>query len=83
MHAGVKYGLNLKHTERQRQRQRCHFRWNTLWRLGMGLGPIFKRHHFTIDQHWPMTLTLSVVIPLGPPPLYDSPLMGMHPVNFL
>ena len=22
----------------------------------MGLGPIFKRHHFTIDQRWPLTL---------------------------
>ena len=56
----IHYCLRLTHTECQWQCQCCHFHWNILWRLGMGLELIFKCHHVTIDQHWPLTLLLGV-----------------------
>ena len=38
--------LNLTHTERQRQWQRSYNAGlGNEWRLGMGVGPIFKRYH--------------------------------------
>ena len=66
--------VSYTHTERQRQcrwQRQTGSHWNTLWRLGMGLELIFKRHHSVIiDQYWMMLplmlmLTLGVGIPLN------------------
>ena len=49
--------LNLKHTERQRQRPMLVYgdAWERVWDRSSSV---------TMDQHWTLSLTLGVVIPL-------------------